>query len=256
MEVLYSILCYSVVFLYGIIIGSFLNVCIFRIPKKESVSKSRSHCMACGYQLRWYDLVPIMSYVCLKGRCRKCREKISIQYPLVEALNGILYVIVFLANGYNLTSVIFCLVVSALIVLSVIDWRIYEIPLSVNIVIFLLAVCHTAIDYQNWISYVIGMVAVSAVLALLYYFSGGKAIGGGDVKLMAAAGLLLGWQKIIVAFLLGCVIGSVIHVLRMKIEKTGSVLAMGPYLSAGIVLAMLWGDEMIRWYLRLCGINI
>lgn len=121
---------YVVVFLYGLCIGSFLNVCIYRIPLKESVAKSRSHCMSCGGQLKWYDLVPLFSYLFLRGRCRQCKAKISIQYPLVEALNGLGYVFIFLINGINLTSILYSLCFSALIVLSVIDFRTYEIPLG------------------------------------------------------------------------------------------------------------------------------
>ena len=94
-----------IVLLYGLVIGSFLNVCIYRIPKEETIVTERSHCMSCGYQLRWFDMIPVASFVALHGKCRKCGAKISAQYPLVEALNGILYVIVFLVNGVNWTSV-------------------------------------------------------------------------------------------------------------------------------------------------------
>ena len=128
---------YICVFMFGIVIGSFLNVCIYRYPKKESLLKG-SHCMECGYHLRWYDLIPLFSFLILRGRCRKCHAKLSLQYPLVEGMNGALYVIVFLANGFNVMSVIYCLLTSALIVLSIIDFRQYIIPDKVNIVILVL----------------------------------------------------------------------------------------------------------------------
>ncbi len=240
---------YIVIFLFGIVIGSFLNVCIFRIPKHETVVTERSHCMKCGYQLSWYDMVPVFSWLFLRGRCRKCKEPISPQYPIVEAANGFLYVLVFAVNGFSLQSILYCLLMSALLVLSVIDWRTYEIPIGINIFILCLGIMQVILDHTNWMDYAIGFLCVSIVLELLLLFSKGRAIGGGDVKLMAAAGLLLGWKKIILAFLLGCIIGSVIHLLRMKLSKADHVLAMGPYLSVGIAIAVLWGDALIRWYL-------
>ena len=240
-----------VVLLYGLVIGSFLNVCIYRIPKKETVVTERSHCMSCGYQLQWYDMIPVASWLVLGGKCRKCKARISAQYPLVESANGILYVVVFCVNGVNWTSVLYCLLVSALIVLSVIDLRTYEIPFGINIFILMLGLIHIALDYSNWASYVIGLFAISIPLEIILLASGGRAIGGGDVKLMAAAGLLLGWKKIILALVLGCILGSIIHIIRMKVSHAERVLAMGPYLTMGILLSALWGDAWISAYLSL-----
>lgn len=240
---------YIVIFLFGIVIGSFLNVCIFRIPKHETVVTERSHCMKCGYQLSWYDMVPVFCWLFLGGKCRKCKEPISPQYPIVEAANGLLYVLVFAVNDFSLQSILYCLLTSALLVLSVIDWRTYEIPIGINIFILCLGILQVILDYKNWMNYAIGFLCVSIFLLLLLVLSNGRAIGGGDVKLMAAAGLLLGWKNIILAFLLGCIIGSVIHLLRMRLSKADHVLAMGPYLSIGIFIAALWGDAMISWYL-------
>lgn len=242
---------YVVIFLFGIVIGSFLNVCILRIPIKESIAKERSHCMKCGYQLAWYDLIPLFSYIFLGGRCRKCKTHISLQYPLVEGLNGVLYVLIFLVNGWSIDSIIYCLLTSALIVLSVIDFRTYEIPIGINLFILALGLIHFIIHLGDWVNYGIGLVSVSGFLLIVSMATKGAAIGGGDVKLMGAAGLLLGWQNAIVAFLLGCIIASVIHPVRMVIQKEGRTLAMGPYLSAGIFLAVLWGGRFIHWYLSL-----
>ena len=167
----------------------------------------------------------------------------------VEAVNGLLYVLVFAVNDFSLQSILYCLLMSALLVLSVIDWRTYEIPIGINIFILCLGILQVILDYKNWMNYVIGFLCVSIFLLLLLVLSKGRAIGGGDVKLMAAAGLLLGWKNIILAFLLGCIIGSVIHLLRMKLSNADHVLAMGPYLSIGIAIAALWGEAMISWYL-------
>lgn len=248
-----TIILYIIVFLYGIVIGSFLNVCIYRLPKKENIVKIRSHCMNCGYQLKWYDLIPLFSYLFLGGKCRKCKQKISIQYPIIEALNGVLYIFIFAEYGLSMETLLYCLLFSALIVLSVIDFRTYEIPLGINVFILALGLIRVVTDYTNWPRYVIGLVCVSGVLFLIYWFSHGRALGGGDVKLMAACGLLLGWQLILIGFVAGCIIGSVVHLLRMKISGEGHLLAMGPYLSIGVMAAVLWGEYFLNWYLGYLG---
>lgn len=249
-----TVLLYIVVFVYGITIGSFLNVLIYRIPKKENIAVVRSHCMSCGYQLRWYDLVPLFSWLTLGGKCRKCKEKISIQYPLIEGLNGILYIIVFWRFGLSVESLLYCLTFSALLALSVIDFRTYEIPVGFNYFILTMGLIRVVTDLNNWMDYVIGFFAVSVFLYLLIVLSKGRAMGGGDMKLMAACGLLIGWKLIILAFLLGCILGSVIHIIRMKISGEGHVLAMGPYLAMGVALAVLFGNQWISWYLGLLGL--
>lgn len=248
------ILFYIIVYLYGIVIGSFLNVLIFRIPKKEKLVMTRSHCMSCGYQLRWFDLIPLLSFLALGGKCRKCKTRLSVQYPMIEALNGALYLAVFARYGISVESLLYCLLFSALLALSVIDFRTYEIPTGFNYFILTLGLIRVATDFANWTEYAIGLVAVSLVLYIIYRVSNGAAIGGGDVRLMAATGLLIGWKKNILAFVLGCIIGSVIHLARMKISKADHVLAMGPYLAAGVALTVMWGDEMIAWYLGMLGL--
>ena len=239
---------YLPIFLYGIVIGSFLNVCIYRIPLGESIAKERSHCMSCGYQLRWFDLVPLFSWLALGGKCRKCKAPISPQYPIIEAVNGVLYVLIFAVNGMNLVSILYCLMASALLALSVIDFRTYEIPFGFNVFIGALGLIRLFSNLDNWSEYVIGFFAVSVLLEIILLVSGGRAIGGGDVKLMAAAGLLLGWKLIILAFFIGCILGSVIHIIRMKVSHAEHVLAMGPYLSVGVLISALWGNQFINWY--------
>ncbi len=254
---LLKILLLIIVFLYGITIGSFLNVLIYRIPKKEDFVKERSHCMECGYTLEWYDLIPIFSYVSLKGKCRKCGTKLSVQYPLIEGLNGALYVFITAVYGLTLESVLYCFMTSALIALAVIDFRTFEIPVGFNIFILLLGI--TRVVYllitggeDGILLYIIGLFAVSIPLLIIWLITKGRGIGGGDIKLMGAAGLLLGWKLILLAFAIGCILASVIHVARMKMSKdknVSHVLAMGPYLAAGILVSALAGYAMINWYI-------
>lgn len=246
---LFTTLIYALIFLYGIVIGSFLNVCIYRIPKKENIATERSHCMSCGTQLKWYDLVPLFSWLFLRGKCRYCKTKLSIQYPLVEFINGVGYVLIFAVNGFNFVSILYCLCTSALLALSVIDWRTFEIPVAFNIFIFLLGIVRVICDFDNVWSYIIGMVSVSGFLLLLFVLTAGRGIGGGDIKLMAAAGLLLGWKAIVAAFFVGCVLGSIIHIMLMIFFKKDRTLAFGPYLSMGIFFAMFYGENIMDWYI-------
>ncbi len=243
--------------LFGLAIGSFLNVLIFRIPQKEEFVKTPSHCMSCGHRLAWYDLIPLFSWLSLGGKCRYCRSKLSKQYPLVEFANGLLWFAVFLLfllpqNGDPVALVrglLHALMCSALLALSVIDFRTFEIPVGFNIFIGALGVVNLLLDLSRWVDALIGLFCVSVPLLLIFLVSKGSAIGGGDVKLMAACGFMLGWQKICFAMVAGCILGSVIHLIRMRRSGADHVLAMGPYLSMGIVLAVFVCEPFLDWYL-------
>ena len=248
-------LIYLLVIIYGLIIGSFLNVLILRIPEKEDFVAERSHCMNCGYQLAWYDMIPVFSYLFLKGKCRKCGQPISKQYPIIEALNAVLYFVVFYVNGITFQSSIYCFVTSALLVISVIDFRTFEIPLGLTIFIGVMGIVCAAMDYKHISLYIIGMCSVGLFLEILFILSNGNWIGGGDATLMMAAGLVVGWKKIIVAFFLACILGAVIHSIRMKLSDEDHVLALGPYLAMGIYIVMIWGDKLINWYCDISGLS-
>lgn len=251
------VILYALIVILGCVFGSFLNVCIFRLPKHETIITKRSHCMKCGYQLKWYDLVPLVSWMILRGKCRKCREPLSMQYPIVEAANGIGWLTISLIRGleyellYDGTTLCYMALFSTVLVLSIIDWRTYEIPLGCNIFILTVGLIHLCMDYTKWSQYVIGLLSVSGFLYIIYLATKGRGIGGGDIKLMASCGLLLGWKLNILALVLGCIIGSIIHILRMKLSGEDHLLAMGPYLSAGVMIAALWGDKIINLYLSM-----
>jgi len=249
----FTILLYIIIFLYGIVIGSFLNVCICRLPEKENIVKVRSHCMSCGYQLKWYDLIPLFSYLFLGGKCRKCKQKISVQYPVIELLNGVMYCMIFAEYGLSVESLLYALLISALITLSVIDFRTYEIPVGINIFILALGLIRVITDYTDWPDYAVGFILVSGFLYIIYLITKGRGIGGGDIKLMAVCGLLLGWKLILLSFVSGCIVGSVIHVIRMLVSGQGHVLAFGPYLSIGVMISVFAGNQLIAWYTSYIG---
>ena len=245
---------FILLFILGTCVGSFLNVLIYRIPKEEEFVRTPSHCMTCGHNLTWYELIPVVSWLLQGGKCRACGVKLSAQYPIVEALNGSMWLLTaVLFRGDWLMTALYCILFSMLLVLTVIDWRIYIIPNGINLVIFLLGIVRLVTDLANWPLYVIGMVSVSGVFLLLHILTGGNGLGMGDVKLVAAAGLLLGWPKMLLAVLVGSVGGALIHSVRMK-KGAGNKLAFGPYLAAGIWLSALVGEPLITAYLSLFGL--
>lgn len=245
---------FILLFLLGTCVGSFLNVLIYRIPKEEEFVRTPSHCMTCGHSLKWYELIPVVSWLLQGGKCRACGVRLSAQYPIVEALNGIMWLTTALMfRGDWLTVALYCGLFSMLLVLTVIDWRTYIIPNGINLAIFLLGLVRLVTDLGNWALYVIGMVSVSGVFLLLHILTGGNGLGMGDVKLVGAAGLLLGWPKMLLAVLVGSVSGAIIHSVRMK-KGAGHKLAFGPYLAAGIWLAALVGQPLITAYLSLFGL--
>ena len=201
MEIFYLIVCV----VFGILIGSFLNVCIYRIPKNENIVVVNSHCMTCGKQIKWYDLVPLISFLMLGGKCRYCKTKLSLQYPVVEAANGLLYGIIVFVNGFNIESILYCLCSSALLALSVIDWRTFEIPDRINVFIAVLGVLTVILDFDHWAVHVIGMFAVSVFLLIVYLVTAGAGIGGGDIKLSAVCGLFLGYKLVLLGFFAACI---------------------------------------------------
>ncbi len=247
---------YIFVFLYGIVFGSFLNVCIYRIPKGESIVKVSSHCMTCDKRLHWYELIPLFSWVFLRGRCHGCKSKISAQYPLIEGATGLLFVLCLAVKGLTVDMLLCQALMCALLVLSVIDARTKEIPNGINIFIAVIGLIKAVITviplikaHESVLDFALGPVVVAGVLLLILIVSGGGAIGGGDVKLMAAAGLFLGFKCTLLALVIACIAGSVIHIALMKIKHLGRELAMGPYLSLGIAVSALWGSEITAWYL-------
>ena len=238
----------------GVCVGSFLNVLIYRIPKGEEFVKTPSHCMRCGHSLAWYENIPIVSWLLQGGKCRACGVKLSAQYPVVEAANGAMWLLTgILYRGDWVTVGLYCILFSMLMTLSVIDWRTFTIPNGINLVIFILGLVRVVTDLDHWLTYVIGMFSVGLVFLLLHLLTGGAGLGMGDVKLMFGAGLLLGGGRVLLAMIFGSLAGAVIHSIRMR-RGAGRKLAFGPYLAAGIWLAALVGEPLIRAYLGLFGL--
>lgn len=240
---------YGLACVFGVLVGSFLNVLILRIPEGEDVVRESSHCFSCGRILQPYELIPLVSYIAQGGKCRGCGEPVSIQYPLVEAGNALLWMGLFWARGFSIHTVCLALVVSLLLAISVIDARTMEIPPELNYSILALGIIITLVDRDFFGEHIVGLFAMSCPLIFVFVFTNGQGLGGGDVKLMGTCGLVLGWQYIWLAFVIGCISGSVIHLLRMKFFYADRVMALGPYLSFGVYVTMLFGHDILTWYL-------
>ncbi len=243
--------------LFGLVIGSFLNVCICRVPLKQSVAAGRSYCPSCGHALKPLDLVPVFSYLFLRGKCRYCGERISAQYPLVELLSAGLYVLSFYIFGLTWMTLASWAFVSVLIVASMIDIHTFEIPDGASIAILVIgAACFFLPDSLLWWERLLGVLCAAGPLLLVVLLSRGNAMGLGDVKLMAASGLVLGWKLSLFSLLSAVVIGAIVGVVLIASKKKGrkDAIPFVPMLSAGLVTALFWGNAAIAWYVSLLGL--
>jgi leader peptidase (prepilin peptidase)/N-methyltransferase len=241
-------------FLYGLCFGSFLNVLIYRIPKHESIVKGASHCTSCGQPIKWYDNIPLLSWLILRGRCRNCKAKISIQYPVVECLNMILWEFIFIKYQISIETLIYFALTSSLLALSFIDEKTFEIPVCFNYFICILGLVHIILDIDNLLYYIIGAICISGFLFLLWLITKGQGVGFGDIKLMFTCGLLVGWKNIVIGFLIGCIITILVHPIRMKLSGKEHQLAFGPYLSLGVYISLFCGEFLMNSYLSIFSI--
>lgn len=249
---------YIFAFLFGAVVGSFLNVCICRLPEGRSVVFPPSACPSCGTGIRWYDNIPIASYLVLRGRCRSCKASISWRYPLVEALNGLLTLALFLRFGPSLTFLALFLFSSALVAITFIDFDHQIIPDVISLPGIVIGFAFSFfLPWLGWQSSLIGIVAGGGVIWLiieLYYrLRKEEGMGGGDAKLLAMIGAFLGWRAILFTLFAASLVGSVVGVSLMFLQKKDGKLAIpfGPYLAFGAVLYIFYGKQLIHWYLSI-----
>jgi leader peptidase (prepilin peptidase)/N-methyltransferase len=247
-------------FVFGAVVGSFLNVCICRMPKDESVVTPPSHCPRCDYRIRWYDNIPLFSYLLLRGKCRGCGTHISLQYPLVELLNGLLTLALFLKFGPTLTFLALFLFCSALVVITFIDLEHQIIPDEISLSGIVIGfIVSFILPWQTWLNSLLGILLGGGSLLLVAYsyqwLTGKEGMGGGDIKLLAMMGAFLGWKSVLFIVFASSLIGSVVGVTMMLVQKKDSKLAIpfGPYLAFGAVLYIFFGRQLIHWYLNLGG---
>ncbi len=253
----------SLIFFTGICIGSFLNVCIYRVPNGLPIAKGFSACPQCGARLRAADLVPIISFAVLRGKCRYCGCTISPVYPLVEGMTGALFLLLYVKFGLSYNLLIYAALVSLLVTIAMIDIKHMIIPngliiagLAVGVIKLIAAIFTNAFD-GGWPLYAIGLLAGALPLLLIALLCAWvlkkEALGGGDIKLMAFAGLIVGWKLIIPAYLIGVITGAVAGIALMAAgkKKRGDEIPFGPSLCFGILISVFFGNELIAWYLGL-----
>jgi leader peptidase (prepilin peptidase)/N-methyltransferase len=241
--------------IFGAIVGSFLNVCIIRLPKEESIITPGSHCPHCKSPIKFYDNIPMLSYFILKGKCRHCNEPISFQYPLIEGLTAFGSLIIFMRFGPSLSYLFFFSFLAALIVITVIDLYHQIIPDVISIPgIGIGLLGSLIIPYITFFNSLIGILvgggSLFLVATLYQWLFKREGMGGGDVKLLAMIGAFLGWKSVILTILLSSFIGSIvgIAIMLLKGKDFKYAIPFGPFLSLGAVISLFYEEALISWY--------
>lgn len=243
-------------FIFGAIVGSFLNVCIFRIPEGKSIAYPASHCPKCRAPIMWYDNIPVLSYLILTGKCRRCGEPISFRYPVVEFLTGLMSLAAFVKFGPTLPYLIYFAFIASLIVITFIDLDHQIIPDVISLPG--IPIGFIASFFLPDITYKESLIGILAGGGILYIVAAGyellakkEGMGGGDVKLLAMIGAFLGWKGVLFTIFSGSLIGTIIGVALMVAQGKDSKYAIpfGPFLSMGALLYLFFGEPVIYWYL-------
>jgi len=248
-----------IVALFGLFIGSFLNVCIYRIQKGESIVWPPSHCPKCTKALMPWDNIPVISYLILKGRCRYCTEPISVRYPVVELLSALLAVSLLYRFGVSVTFLIYYLWACVLLIITFIDLDIQIIPdrLSLGgIVVGLLVVYWLPVTYKDaLIGLILGGGLLLAIIYGYYFLTKKEGMGGGDVKLLAMIGVFTGWQGVLFTVFASSLMGTMVGI-PWGLLKKGTLKAaipFGPFLALGALIYVFWGQYLIDWYFGYLG---
>ena len=246
MDIVLTVMLCILLFAMGSVVGSFLNVVAYRIPKKESLIKGRSHCTTCGKQILNRDLIPVFSWIMLGGKCRFCKSKISSRYMGVELITGLSYLAAYLKLGLSVELIFAVVLFPVLMVLSLWDIDRKEIPYICSILIAVMGLLSFFTGSMPWYEHLIGAVIIAVPFAVLAFLG---AMGGGDVQLMAASGLLLGWS-VVPAAMIGIVLGAIFGIIIKAVTKH-NLICFGPFLSVGIAAGYLFGSDIINGYLSL-----
>jgi len=248
-------------FFFGASVGSFLNVCIHRVPLGLSVAKPPSRCPSCKSQIRFYDNIPIISYLFLGGKCRRCGSPISFEYPFVEALTAILFVALYHRFGPGAGFFVYAVFISALMAISFIDLHVRIIPNVISIPGIAVGFILSFVLYEPPVralltsasGIILGGGALFVVAQGYYYVTGKEGMGGGDVKLLAMIGAFLGWKGVIFTLMASSLIGSLTGIFLMLFRGKGGkdAIPFGPFLSLGAVLYVFFGEAAVNWYLSL-----
>ena len=247
----------AILVLLGLAVGSFLNVCIHRLPRGQSLNSPPSRCPSCEYRLRWVDNIPVLSYTLLGGRCRKCRTRISIRYPLVELITMALFVLHGVVFGWSALLLPRLVFACAMVVLFAIDLEHQLLPNVITLPGIVVGLIASTVLPPGIVEALIGVVIGGGVLWLIgeayYRYSGHEGMGGGDVKMLAMIGAFLGWKLVLVTLVFSSVAGSVIGLLVIAFRKGGMKYALpyGTFLALGALVSSLGGERIVNWYVGL-----
>ena len=246
------------IFAMGLCIGSFLNVCIYRLPVSKSIVHPRSMCSNCGTPIASYDNIPILSYLWLKGSCRHCRAKISIRYPMVELLGGLLALATFLKFGLTVEALIYYTFCTILVVVTFIDLDHRIIPDFITLpgipIFFAAAFALPNVTYKEaLLGILIGGGSLLAVAWTYSLITKKEGMGGGDIKLLAMIGAIIGWKGVLFTIFVASLVGTVAGLAVMLQSRKGMKLAVpfGPFLSIGSIAYIFFGPPLIAWYFNL-----
>ena len=240
--------------LFGAVIGSFLNVCIYRLPQRESLVRPGSQCPQCGVPIRWYDNIPVLSFLWLFGKCRRCRRAIPWRYPLVELLNALGYGWIVWRFGVSPVALMYATLWSALLVVSFIDLDHMIVPDRITVPGMAIGLAAGTFVLPQWWDSIAGLLIGGGLLYFIAWVSplvfGKEGMGGGDIKLLAMIGAFLGWRPVLMTVLLGGIIGACMGLLLIASRKITrqDYLPFGPFLSLGAAVVMLYGQEILDWY--------
>lgn len=247
-------------FFVGIVFGSFLNAWVWRTHVGLSVLRGRSLCPSCRIPIRWFDNIPLVSFLLLWGACRSCRRPISFQYPLVESMSGILFVVLGVwawQTGVSISSPLFLIygaVTYILLFVFMYDVLYREIPdIATLYPAAILFIITLVFGWQSWSSMLLGIVIAAGFFWLQYAVSGGRWIGGGDVRLGVLMGVVLGYPRVIAALMIAYVVGALVSLMLVALKKKhmASETPFGTYLALATFVMMLWGEQIIGWYIRM-----
>ncbi|GLV14330.1 type 4 prepilin-like proteins leader peptide-processing enzyme [Alicyclobacillus hesperidum] len=245
----------ALLFVYGLVFGSFANVIAYRVPRRESVVWPRSHCVHCHHTLAWWELVPVLSWLALRGRCRKCRTPIAVRYPLLELLTGVLFASAWW-QGHTIAQVVVWALFWLYIMMAVgTDLTAMIVPNVLSLPAAVIFLCASGLTHiQSWPNAAMGLVVGFAMVLLVRLLSGGR-MGLGDAKLYLAVGAMLGPWLSLLSFVLAALFGSVIGLgLRLAGKlKAGQLVPFVPFIALGVIVTAWYGHALLRVYMQLVG---
>lgn len=248
------------IFILGLLIGSFLNVCIYRIPRGESIAYPPSHCTSCGNKIKYYDLIPVISWIFLRGKCRKCNEKISSRYALIEITTAILFLLTYFEYGVSIYLLRFLILIPFLIVIAMIDYDTMDVYATTTWFAIATGIALLGLNFylgEPVVTYLYGGLLGTGIITLIILLSklilGTEGMGWGDAEICGLCGLFLGLKLTFVMMFFSFIIGGVIGVYLLWFKKKNgrSEMPFGPSIIISTLLIMIWGDRILNWYLSI-----